>query len=230
MDHFMEAVKDLKIKQLAECFMTAGNPFSNREEHAADDDNMSSMTPDKDISKNIDNEYKRSMSRTYHTGGEPGSRLYKCEECEAVFKCQSGLWQHTCKQCEYQTTWKRDLKTHQQSKHEGLKYSCKQCEYQAGDKSALRRHQQSKHEGIKYSCNQCEYQTTWKGDLRTHQQSKHEGLKYFCNQCEYQTGDKSALRKHQQSKHEGVQYSCNQCKYQTAWKAELGRHNRRKHQ
>ena len=45
MDRCMEAVKDLQINQLAECFMIAGNPFLNREEHT-DDDNMSSMKSD----------------------------------------------------------------------------------------------------------------------------------------------------------------------------------------
>ena len=84
MDRFMEAVKDLQIKQLAECFMTPGNPFLDRDEH---DDNMSSMTSVQEISQNIDNEYEnkaRSISRTYNTGGESGSRLYNCEECGSV--------------------------------------------------------------------------------------------------------------------------------------------------
>ena len=34
-------------------------------------------------------------------------------------------------QCDYQATTQRFLKTHKQSKHEGVKYSCTQCEYQA---------------------------------------------------------------------------------------------------
>jgi hypothetical protein len=88
MDKFMEAVKDLQIKQLAEYFMTGGNPFLNREEHA-DDDNMSSMTSGQDISQIIDNDDEnktRSISRTYNAGGESSRRLHKCEECVAVFK------------------------------------------------------------------------------------------------------------------------------------------------
>jgi hypothetical protein len=115
MDKFMEAVKDLQIKQLAECFITGGNPFINREEHADNDDNMSSMTSDQDIlatiSEENENDTEDEILRAYNTGGESGSRLYKCEECEAMFKGQSGLWSHT------------------RTKHEGIVYSCNQCEY-----------------------------------------------------------------------------------------------------
>jgi hypothetical protein len=135
MDKFMEAVTDLQIKQLAEYFMTGGNPFINREEHD-DDDNMSSMTSDQDISQIIDNDDENkegNISRTYNTGGDSGSRLYKCEECEAVFKSQSGLWSHT------------------RTKHEGIAYSCNQCEYKATTQGNLKTHQQSKHIGVKYS-------------------------------------------------------------------------------
>ena len=72
MDRFMEAVKDLQIKQLTEYFMTAGNLFLNREEHP-DNDNMYSMTSGQDISQNINNDDEnkaRSISRTYNTGGK----------------------------------------------------------------------------------------------------------------------------------------------------------------
>ena len=45
---------------------------------------------------------------------------------------------------------KGNLKTHQQSKHEGVKYSCIQCEYQATAQGSLRRHQQYKHNGVRF--------------------------------------------------------------------------------
>jgi MoaA/NifB/PqqE/SkfB family radical SAM enzyme len=210
-DRFMEAVKDLQIKQLAECFLVAGNPFLNRKEHA-DNDHMISATSDSDILTNIDEENENnSRSIAYNTGGESGSQFYKCEDCEAVFKSKSGLWRHTS------------------SKHEGIVYSCNQCEYKATTLGNLKTHQQSKHEGVEYSCNQCEYQATAQNNLKRHQQSKHEGVRYSCNQCEYQAAQQGNLRTHQHSKHEGITYSCNQCEYQTAWKAKLRKHNLAKH-
>jgi hypothetical protein len=185
MDRFMEAIKDLQIKQLAECFMTAGNPFVNREEHT-DADNMSTMTSDQDILTNIGNENELNVSstvdeihkldiRTYNTG-ESGSQLYQCEECEAVFKSKRGLFFHTS------------------SKHEGIVYSCYQCEYKTTRRGNLKTHHQSKHEGVKYSCNQCEYQATQHKSLKTHQESKHEGVRYSCNQCPYQATQQNNLK------------------------------------
>ena len=63
MDKCMEAVEDLQVKQLAECFMTAGNPFLNRNEQV--DDNMSNITIDPDIlaNSNLENATK-SISST----------------------------------------------------------------------------------------------------------------------------------------------------------------------
>jgi hypothetical protein len=240
-DRFMEAVKDLEIKQLTECFMTAGNPFVDIEEHT-DDENMSSMTSDQDISQIIDNDNEnkaRSISRTYNTGGESGRRLYKCEECEAEFRSKTGLGHHTrtkhegivysCNQCEYKATKQGHLKTHKQSCHEGVKYSCHQCKYQATHQSHLKSHQQSKHEGVKYSCHQCEYQATTSSNLKTHQQSKPEGIKYSCDQCEFQATRQSYLKIHQQSEHEGVKYFCTQCDYQAGTQSNLRRHQQSKH-
>jgi hypothetical protein len=89
---FMEASKDLQIKQLA-----AGNPFLLSKERA-DEENRSSRTSDTGKITNI----------------EFDSQMYKCEECGAVFKTKSGLWFHTkskhecivysCDQCEFEAT------------------------------------------------------------------------------------------------------------------------------
>merc|ERR1719318_132371 len=180
----MEAVKDLEIKQLVECFMTPGNPFSNREEKT-DDDNMSSIINDAyeantpSISSTVDQILKPD-SMTYNTGRQ----LYKCEECEAEFKGYSGLWHHI------------------RAKHEGIVYSCNQCEYKATQQSDLKKHKKSKHEGVKYSCNQCEYKATTQSHLKRHQKSKHEGVKYSCNQCEYKASQQGNLKVHKQFKHE----------------------------
>jgi hypothetical protein len=83
MDNFMEDVKDL---QLAECFMTAGNPFLTRNEHF--DDNMSNITFDHDIPATIDegnatrntlstvNEIHNQDIMAYNTGGKSGIYIY----------------------------------------------------------------------------------------------------------------------------------------------------------
>ena len=44
------------------------------------------------------------------------------------------------------------IKTHQEAKHESLRYFCNQCDYQAMEPRSLKRHQQYKHEGVGYLC------------------------------------------------------------------------------
>ena len=160
MDKFMEAVKDLQIKQLTECFMTAGNPFLNRDKYANGQNILTNIDDEHENDTEHDNveEIQKQNIRAYNTGGESCSQLYKCEECGAMFKSKMGLMYHT------------------RTKHEGIIYSCNRCEYQATQQSNLKGHQESKHEGVRYSCNQCEYQATTRSTLKRHQQSKHEGV------------------------------------------------------
>ena len=109
---------------------------------------------------------QRIVSETYKVGCD--EQKNKFEECEANFKVDS------------------DLNNHTKSKPEGIVYSCQHCRYKSTRKNSVKRHNQYKHEGEKYSCNQCEYQTSWQGDLKKHKESMHGGVQYLCNQCEYQ--------------------------------------------
>ena len=61
-----------------------------------------------------------------------------------------------------------NLKKHQKTKREGVRYSCDLCEYNATQKGNLKKHQQSQHEGVRY-----QYQTTQRESLKVHQQSQH---------------------------------------------------------
>ena len=47
--------------------------------------------------------------------------------------------------CQYQATTSGNLRTHVQSKHEGVKYACMHCDYQATTTGSLKRHIDSKH-------------------------------------------------------------------------------------
>ena len=56
-----------------------------------------------------------------------------------------GQYQYSCDKCEYQATQSIHLKSHKQSKHEGIKYACEQCGKSYFDTSTLRRHQKNTH-------------------------------------------------------------------------------------
>ena len=91
----------------------------------------------------------------------------------------------------------------------------------SGLKKALKSHKESKHEGIRYPCDQCEYAATRLGHLKSHKESKHEGcegVRYPCDQCEHTFMAVSDMKKHKRSKHPCDQYSI----IESHEKAELG--------
>ena len=67
---------------------------------------------------------------------------------------------YACKQCDFITTLKRNLRRHKFSLHKDSKYKCDQCDYKGKQLCDLKRHRKSMHEGIKYYCEECEYKAT----------------------------------------------------------------------
>ena len=60
----------------------------------------------------------------------------------------------------------------------------------------LRRHQQSAHEGIRYEFNQCNHKAiTQEGHLKVYVESVYEGIRYECNQCDYKAPSKITSEK-----------------------------------
>ena len=45
------------------------------------------------------------------------------------------------------------------------KYQCQQCDYEASNSGHLRTHVESKHEGVRYPCDQCDYKATTEQSL-----------------------------------------------------------------
>ena len=134
-----------------------------------------------------------------------------------------------CDQCEYKSVNKKYIKTHKETKHDGIKYYCDQCEYKANTKGHLKKHQNAVHEGVRYPCNQCEFKAIQKAHLKTHQESIHEGIRYTCNQCEYKATTRGHLRKHQDCLHGDKRFACDQCEYQATQISNLRRHLQFKH-
>ena len=54
------------------------------------------------------------------------------------------------------------------------KFDCDKCDYQATFKINLKEHIESKHQGIKYDCDKCDNQATLKRNLKEHTESKHQ--------------------------------------------------------
>ena len=52
-------------------------------------------------------------------------------------------------------------------------FSCNYCDYKASVKSNVRMHERSIHEGIKYECDQCDYRATQTSNLKVHKNKRH---------------------------------------------------------
>ena len=136
---------------------------------------------------------------------------------------------HSCDQCDYSAYNTSNLKVHNKSKHEGIRYPCDQCDYAATTAHSLKIHNEAKHIGIRYPCDQCEYTATTAHSLKIHKEVKHEGIRYPCDQCEYTATTAHSLKIHKEVKHEGIRYPCDQCEYVATQTAYLNRHEKAKH-
>ena len=137
--------------------------------------------------------------------------------------------QYLCDQCDYTSGQYVSLKSHVQSKHEGIRYPCEQCDYKAPQKRSLKKHIRMMHEGIKYPCDQCEYQATMPYNLKIHVKTQHEGIKYQCEKCDCKFNHSNNLLSHVRYKHEDIKYQCEKCDYQAPRSKALQRHLKAKH-
>ena len=78
-----------------------------------------------------------------------------------------------CNECDATYESYQSLKTHKESKHEGIRYSCDECDSVFAQPSNLRTHKKNKHRGITYPCNQCDFQATQKGNIYAHIRNRH---------------------------------------------------------
>ena len=178
-NEFLAVAKSLEIKELCN---------AETETNIADD---KLLTSDPVISNdNLEEE----SSRSSHIMNQAPKKKDRRELVRVNGK-------YACNQCDYQAIQQVHLKTHIESKHEGVKYACDQCDYQASRQDHLKTHIESKHNGIRYVCDKCDYQASWKIQLKTHIESQHEGVKYSCDQCDYQAKQRNNLYTHIKSKH-----------------------------
>ena len=82
-----------------------------------------------------------------------------------------------------------------------MKYFCNQCDYSSSYIKNVKRHTEIAHEGIGYPCELCDFSATRPSQLRTHKRSKHEEFRYSCDQCAYSASCLPYLKRHKESTH-----------------------------
>jgi len=59
-----------------------------------------------------------------------------------------------------------------QNQHQQL-YCCEKCNYKSNRRYNVKKHNLSVHDGVRYPCNQCDFKATETGDLKKHQRRQH---------------------------------------------------------
>ena len=136
---------------------------------------------------------------------------------------------HFCKNCDYKTKHKHNMKVHAESKHKGVKYKCNQCEY-TGTKYGLKDHERAKHGGKLFVCKLCDYATSYKSALNSHKKAQHEGVSFQCDLCDQKFHWRSGLKAHRDTKHSKQLYACDQCDYSASTPRSLAMHIKVKHE
>ena len=160
-----------------------------------------------------------------------------CDQCKYIATTSKLLEYHkrkkhirySCDHCDYTTNLAGSLKTHINSKHEGIRYPCDLCDFTATRPGNLQIHIKNMHNRIRYPCDLCDYTATRPKDLKPHIDSKHKGIRYPCDLCDFTATQPGYLRTHKESKHEGIRYPCDLCDYTFTAKRSLKRHEKLKH-
>ena len=73
-----------------------------------------------------------------------------------------------CKKCGFHSKWKKSIKTHIQTKHQGVRHFCEKCEFNAKLLKDVKSHIKYEHEGVRYKCANCDYEAKLKQHLTRH--------------------------------------------------------------
>ena len=101
------------------------------------------------------------------------------DEVKKFVKSQKESTVFGCDQCSYKTRKKRNLKTHVDAVHSGIRFPCDLCDYNALHRGDLKRHVTAKHLGTKFPCDQCSFQTSSKSYLNIHKNYIHYRFEIF---------------------------------------------------
>ena len=123
----------------------------------------------------IEKKYKlangKEISRNYNV--KPDSKLLKKPENTRESKSLN----YYCKDCDYTTNLKGNLRTHIMQTHMKNRYFCKLCDFESGAMARMYRH------------------------VKLHHQSDLDIFKSYCQKCDYKTEDLFEFRKHTDEKH-----------------------------
>ena len=157
MNEFLNVAKTLKIKGISK------DVESDETEDSKDHVTNDNVLHRKDNSFQLENN-KRNVAN-----------IEEMEDTETKstkgYINESGTFQ--CNQCNKQFSYRKGLRRHIKSFHEGLCYMCGECNKNFSQKESLNAHIKGVHEGIKFPCDECPYKATTSSSLFRHKKRQH---------------------------------------------------------
>ena len=136
MNHFLEAVKSLDIKELNK-EVDETEEFNNTVEDSVQANKM------EDSEKRNRFDENQTADLDHHSIDKIKHRTDKSTNVATLQN------KNYCEQCDKSFTGLSGLFNHRKAVHEGVTYDCSQCDYKATLKANLKRHIKTNHEGIK---------------------------------------------------------------------------------
>lgn len=151
--------------------------------------------------------------------------------------------QFLCKQCDFSSADKNELRVHVSSHSGKGVLSCPHCPFSTGYQGTFKRHMSKHSRETSYQCPHCPYKSTWKGFYDRHMITKHTDVSlHQCPHCDYNTARRGTFKRHLethsrdktksrksftlrmvQEKTE-AKYSCEHCDYSSDAISSLKRH------
>ena len=141
---------------------------------------------------------------------------------------------YICPKCSFSTPSYSVFAGHIITHSEVKRFACKNCDYKSHKKQQLKSHILFKHSVDKpYKCGQCSYQCVKKRAFTIHYLSKHDNSKkdkpYKCSECSYSTFLKTTLKQHSVVHSSERPFSCSLCNSSYKRKCELKHHVQSRH-
>ena len=151
--------------------------------------------------------------------GIPEKNLFRCDKCEAVYRCKKSfdrhyqikheekIFKYPCLICPEIYSFESALKAHVRYDHEGKElYKCPHCDKGFRHKTAMEAHRicvcENKPMGTNL-CVHCGRSFKRPGTLNMHIKTTHQNIKFPCDQCDKTYSYRAKLVMHQKRIHEG---------------------------
>ncbi|XP_057321454.1 zinc finger protein 578-like [Microplitis mediator] len=193
-------------------------------------------------------------SRRHELSASIPDKEHKCDHCDYAtdfewyfrrhMKSHSGGPLLKCTDCDFETLYSENLKTHKRRLHArkslpvgNIKktHKCDHCNYGTNVATNFDRHMKKHFGGPLLKCTYCDFETLYSDNLKRHERRLHARKslpvgniknKHKCDHCNYGTNITANFHRHMKTHVGGPLLKCTDCDFETVHSDSLKRHER----